>query len=256
MARHHRQDARRVRSPDSLPQACRVFLATLELEHHSLDVFVILMPAKQLQALLRIAPFQNFDGLLSSAPRIHLTLVRHVEIDRIPSGKGPAVIFNPVILPSGNQAKHRPGGPARPISRCAADLRRPRDRDSALYVACLRHAFRRSRDCSLFFYREWLKWWRIRSALVHWNSPRNFICQCHAGSSFHAMNRRSCRAKFPAERVAIAILAMIRFRMRVRGRVHVLKIRLRQRRFVWRQRSLGGATAAKENDGDECREDG
>ena len=70
------------------------------------------------------------------------------------------------------------------------------------------------------------------------------------------MNRRSCRAKFPAERVAIAILAMISLGVRVCGRAHVLEIPLRQRWFVWRQRSLGGATAAKENDGDECREDG
>jgi hypothetical protein len=39
-----------------------------QLEHHAFDVPVILMPAQEFEAFLRIAPFQNFDRLLTRAP--------------------------------------------------------------------------------------------------------------------------------------------------------------------------------------------
>jgi hypothetical protein len=70
---------------------------------------------------LRIAPLQDFDRLLTRAPGIHLALVRHVEVDRVATGKRPAVIFYAVTLSGGKQAKHRASRPARPISRGSAD---------------------------------------------------------------------------------------------------------------------------------------
>ena len=62
----------------ALPQRGRLFMVAFEFKHHSLDVSVILVPTQELQALLRIAPLQNLDGFLASAPRIHFTLIRHV----------------------------------------------------------------------------------------------------------------------------------------------------------------------------------
>ena len=47
-----------------LPQRSRVFMAAFELEHHSFDVLVVLVPLEELQALLRIAPLHHLDGLL------------------------------------------------------------------------------------------------------------------------------------------------------------------------------------------------
>ena len=68
-----------------LAHFCRVFMATFQLEHHPFDVPVILVAAEELQALLRIAPFQDFDRLRTRAPGIHFTLVRHVKIDGVAS---------------------------------------------------------------------------------------------------------------------------------------------------------------------------
>src|SRR4029077_14352600 len=64
----------------ALPQRGRFFVASLQLEDHPFDVSVILVAAQELQALLRIAPFQNSDRLRTCAPGIHFTLVRHIKI--------------------------------------------------------------------------------------------------------------------------------------------------------------------------------
>ena len=93
-----------------------------ELEHHALNVFVVLVRSQELQAFLWIAPFQDLDGFLPCAPGIHFALVRHVKINRIASGKRPAVIFDSVILARGKEPKHRADRPARPVGRSAADL--------------------------------------------------------------------------------------------------------------------------------------
>ena len=74
--------------------------------------------------------------------------------------------------------------------------------------------------------------------------------------NFGSTNRRTGRMEFATERVVIAVFAMVRLRMRVRGCAHILKIRLRQRRLVSRERMLGSATTAKENNRDEGRENG
>ena len=66
--------ASRVRSA----QRGRLFMATFQLKHHSLNVPVVLVPTQELQAFLRVAPLQNLDGFLASAPRIHFPLIRHV----------------------------------------------------------------------------------------------------------------------------------------------------------------------------------
>ena len=52
----------------SLAQLCRFSIAAFELEDHALDVAVILVRLQELQTLLRIAPLQNLNGLLSRAP--------------------------------------------------------------------------------------------------------------------------------------------------------------------------------------------
>ncbi len=62
--------------------------------------------------------------------------------------------------------------------------------------------------------------------------------------------------EFATERVAIAVIAMVRFGVRVRCGAHVLEIRFRQRRLVCRQSVVRGATAAEENKCDERRENG
>src|SRR2546430_12844302 len=87
-------------SPTSLPQCCCFFVVAFELEHHPFDVLVVLVRLEELQALLRIAPLQDLNALLASAPRIHLTLIRHVEIDRVTPGERPAVILHAIHLPS------------------------------------------------------------------------------------------------------------------------------------------------------------
>ena len=74
------------------------FVAALELKHHSLDVLVVGVRLENLQTLLRIAPMQNLDRFLARAPRVHVALVRHVEIDRVPAAQCPAVIFDAINL--------------------------------------------------------------------------------------------------------------------------------------------------------------
>ena len=73
------------------------------------------------QALLRVAPFYHFDGLLTDVPGIHRALIRHVKTDGVVAGERPTVIFYAVTLSDGKQAKHRASRPARPISRGSAD---------------------------------------------------------------------------------------------------------------------------------------
>src|SRR5213080_674960 len=90
----------RCQDPPNLPQRCSLFVAALELEYHPFDVLVVLVRLEELQALLRIAPLQDLDWLLPSAPRIHRTLIRHVEIDSITPGERPAVILHAIHLPS------------------------------------------------------------------------------------------------------------------------------------------------------------
>ena len=70
------------------------------------------------------------------------------------------------------------------------------------------------------------------------------------------MDGRTCRVQFSAERVVIAVFAMVRFGMRVSCGAHILKIRLCQRALVWRKRVLGSAAGAEEYDDDKSREDG
>jgi hypothetical protein len=46
---------------------------------------VILVAAQELQAFLSIAPFNDFDRLLTRAPVVHFPLARHVKINRVAS---------------------------------------------------------------------------------------------------------------------------------------------------------------------------
>ena len=100
-----------------LPQGGCLFVAAFELEHHPFDVLVVLVRLQELQTLLRIAPLQDLNALLTRAPRIHLALIRHIEVDRIAPGERPAVIFHAINLPGGKQTKDCACGPARPIRR-------------------------------------------------------------------------------------------------------------------------------------------
>ena len=105
------------RSSAKLPQRSSFFIP----QDHAFDVSVVLVRPKELQALLRIAPLQDFDRLLTRAPGIHLVLVGDVKVDRVATGKRPAVIFYVVTLSGGKQTKNRASRPARPISRGSAD---------------------------------------------------------------------------------------------------------------------------------------
>src|SRR4029434_3091323 len=91
-----------------------------ELEHHAFDVLVVLMRSEELQAFLRIAPLKDLDALLTRAPRIHLTLVCHIEVNRIAPGKRPAVILHAIHLASGQQTEDCTSRPARPVRRGAS----------------------------------------------------------------------------------------------------------------------------------------
>src|SRR5947207_5839605 len=158
-------------SASQLPQLGGFFIAAFELEHHALDVSVVLVPPQELQALLRIAPLQDFDRLLTCAPGIHLVLVGHVKVDRVAPGRRPPVIFYAVTLSGGKQTKYRASRPPRPICRGTADLRRSRHRHrySALHASrSFRCVFRHMRNRSRFFHCERLKLWRMRSGLVRW----------------------------------------------------------------------------------------
>jgi hypothetical protein len=70
------------------------------------------------------------------------------------------------------------------------------------------------------------------------------------------MDRWTSRVEFSAERVVIAVFAMICFGVRVRCGAHVLKIGFCQRRLVWWQCSLCGAAATEKHNDDEGRENG
>jgi hypothetical protein len=70
------------------------------------------------------------------------------------------------------------------------------------------------------------------------------------------MNRRTGCAQFAAERVMIAVFAMVRFSVRVGGCAHILKIRFRQWPLICRQGALGGPAGAEQDKSDECRENG
>ena len=74
--------------------------------------------------------------------------------------------------------------------------------------------------------------------------------------NFGSTNRWTGRVEFATERVVIAVFAMVRFGVGVCGRTDMLKIRFRQRRLVRRERVLGRATTAQENNRDEGRENG
>jgi len=79
----------------------RCFLiATLQFKHHPFDVLVVGMRLQELQTLLRVAPSQNLERFLARPPSVHVTLVRHVEINCIPTRESPAVIFDAIDLPS------------------------------------------------------------------------------------------------------------------------------------------------------------
>ena len=62
--------------------------------------------------------------------------------------------------------------------------------------------------------------------------------------------------QFAAERIVIAVFPMVGFGVRVRRGANILKTCFRQRTLVCWQRSLSGAAAAEENNGDERRENG
>ncbi len=74
--------------------------------------------------------------------------------------------------------------------------------------------------------------------------------------NFGSTNRWTGGVEFATERVVIAVFAMVRFGVGVCGRTDMLKIRFRQRRLVRRERVLGRATTAEENNRDEGRENG
>src|SRR5438876_8639048 len=91
--------SRRDACATQLLQRRRLPLVAFQFEHHAADVLVVLVRLQELQTLLRIAPLQDLNGLLPCAPRIHVALIRHVKIDRIATGQGPAVIIDTIDLP-------------------------------------------------------------------------------------------------------------------------------------------------------------
>src|SRR6516165_4169972 len=102
---------------------------------------------------MRIAPFQNFDRLLTRAPAIHFALVRHVKVDGVASRKRPTVIFHAVVLSGREQTKDCACRPTRPIGRCAADLWRTGYDYSAFDGAsCSWRTFRIGCDGLAFFH--------------------------------------------------------------------------------------------------------
>ena len=96
-----------------LPQRGCLFMAPFQLEHHAFDVLVVLVRLQELQTLLRIAPLQDLNALLTRAPRIHLALIGHIEVDRIATGERPAVVLHAIRLAGGKQAKNCADRPAR-----------------------------------------------------------------------------------------------------------------------------------------------
>ena len=67
----------------------------------------------------------------------------------------------------------------------------------------------------------------MRSGLVHWNGARNFIRQGCARDRFGPVDRRIRRVQFAAERIVIAVFAVVGLGVRVRGCTNILEIRFR-----------------------------
>ncbi len=65
----------------------------------------------------------------------------------------------------------------------------------------------------------------MRSGLVHWNSAGNFIRQGCTRARFGPVDRRTRRVQFAAERIVIAVFAVVGLGVRVRGCANVLEIR-------------------------------
>ena len=67
----------------------------------------------------------------------------------------------------------------------------------------------------------------MRSGLVHWNRAGNFIRQGCTRDRFGAVDRRIRRVQFAAERIVIAVFAVVGLGVRVRGCANILEIRFR-----------------------------
>ena len=74
---------------------------------------------------------------------------------------------------------------------------------------CFCSAFRRARDRSPFFHREWLKLWRIRTGFVHWHSARRILDGNGAPCYFGPVDRWASRLQLAAESIVIPVLAMV-----------------------------------------------
>ena len=252
-----------MRYPDLLPQRGGFFFAAFELEHHAFDVSVILVPAQELQAFLRIAPFQDFDRLLDARPRnsSHAGSAcrdRSCFVLKAPSRNLPRDRFVPVesrrkTVPAGQRDQ---SAAALPI---CGGLETATARFTLRGVFAGRFAVRVTP--SRVFHRERLKLGAVGSAahlalrrIVHRNCARDFIRQRCTRYNFSPVDRRTCSAQFSAESVVIAVLAMVRFGVRIRGRAHMLEVRFRQRRLVCRQWMMGCTAGGKEKKGDERRQ--
>src|ERR1700730_8988557 len=88
-------------------QTRRRGILAFEFEDHAADVAIALVGLEQAQAFVRIAPSQDLNSLFARAPRIHGTTSRHIEIDRVATGQGPAVIINFVNLTGGEKPENR-----------------------------------------------------------------------------------------------------------------------------------------------------
>ena len=67
----------------------------------------------------------------------------------------------------------------------------------------------------------------MRSGLVYWNSAGNFIRQGRTRNYFGPVDRRPGRVQFAAERIVIAVFAVVGLGVRVRGCANILEIRFR-----------------------------
>ena len=229
-------------------------MAAFQLEHHAFDVLIVLVRLEKLQAFLRIAPLQDLDCLLTSTPRIHFALIRHVKINRVTAGKRPAVIIDSIHLPGRKQPESCTRRPARPISRGTSNYghRRRRSRPSCPGPdSCRRSSLR---------HREWLQPWRIGdaphfwlSSFIHRNRSWNFIDWDRARNCFGSMDRRTGSVQFSAERVVIAVFEMIRFCVRVCGCTNVLKTSFCQWRFILWQRSRARPAGTEQDNSDKRR---
>ena len=65
----------------------------------------------------------------------------------------------------------------------------------------------------------------MRSGFVHWNSAGNFIRQGCTHDRFGPVDRRIRRVQFAAQRIVIAVFAVVGLGVRVRGCANVLEIR-------------------------------